>query len=87
MNYLREVTSTLCLRTIIAATRQKVANTFESRSYLRGKGKKSRNEQDDNEQDERSKPKVGSLNFSVSGKEGGDPDDRPTKNAKFLRPN
>ena len=34
---------------VIAATRQTVTNASESRSYSRGKGKRSHNEQDDNE--------------------------------------
>ena len=60
---------------VIAATKQTVANTFELWIYSRGKGRRSRNEQDDNEQDERSRLKAGSLDLSVSRKEGADPDD------------
>ena len=56
---------------VIAATKLTVASAFESRSYSRGKGKRSLNEQDDNEQDVRSKPEVGSLDLSVSRKDGG----------------
>ena len=52
-----------------------------------GKGKRSGNEQDDIEHDERSKPEAGSLDLSVSHKEGGNPDDRPSENVKLLLPN
>ena len=71
---------------VIATTKRTVANTSESRSCSRGKGKRSRNEQDDSEQDEMSKSKAGSLDLSVSRKKGGDPNDRPTENAKLLSP-
>ena len=64
-----------------------VASTFEYRSYLRGKRKRSRKEQDESEHDEWSKPEAGSLDLSVSCKEMGDLDDRPTENARLLRPN
>ena len=67
---------------IIAVTRRTVASTFESRSYSRSKGKRSRNEQD-----ERSKPEARSSDLCVSRKEEGDPGHRPTENAKLLRPN
>ena len=53
---------------VIAMTKRMVADASESRSYLRSKGKGSCNEQDDNEQDERSKPEAGFLNLSVSRK-------------------
>ena len=72
---------------VIATTKRTVASASESWSYSRGKGKRSRNEQDDIEHDERSKPEAGSLGLSVSHKEGGDPDDRPTENVKLLLPN
>ena len=72
---------------VIAGTRQTIASTFESRSYSRGKGKRSHNEQDGRKHDERSKLEAGSLDLSVSRKEGGDPDDRSTENAKLLLPN
>ena len=55
---------------VIAATKRTVSNASESQSYSRGKGKKSCNEQDDNKHDERSRPEVGSLDLSVSHKEG-----------------
>ena len=71
----------------IAETERTVVKASELWSYSRGKGKRSRNEQDDNEQDERSKPEARSLDLIVSRKEGGDPDDRPTENAKLLLPN
>ena len=63
---------------VIVATKRTVASAFKLRSYSRGKGKRSCNEQDDSKQDERSKPKARSLNLSVSRKEGGDLDDRLT---------
>ena len=56
---------------VIVVTRRTVVRASESRSYSRGKGKRSRNEQDDNEHDKRSKPEVGSLDLNVSRKEGG----------------
>ena len=40
-----------------------------------------------NEQDERINLEARSLDLSVSCKEGGDPDDHPTENARVLRPN
>ena len=66
---------------VIAATKSMVARASESQSYLRDKGKRSHNEQD-----ERSKPEAGSPDLNVSRKEGDDPDDCPTDNAKFLHP-
>ena len=72
---------------VIAETKRTVFKGFELQSHLRGKGKRSRNEQDDSEQDEMTKPDIGSLDLSVSRKDGGDSDDHPTKNAKLLRPN
>ena len=72
---------------VIAATKKMVASASESRSYTRSKGKKSCNEQDDNKQDERSKLEAGSLDLSVTRKEGVDPDDCSTENGKLLCPN
>ena len=70
---------------VTVATKRTVAIASETQSYSRGK--RSRNEQHDSERDERSKPEVVSLDLSVSRREGGDPDDSPSKNGKLLRPN